>query len=102
MSSPPVNKKSFNLPFVSGKSFNIIMDGLLAAVTVLFRNKFKLGLSFVVKLSAKFTQTFSLRTIRLVISQVKLKQSVVQTLSLRYIKLGLIVREQLTSFSTFT
>lgn len=83
------NEKSFKIVSVSSKTYNLILSSFDFAVTFLFRIRNKIKITFLASLVSKVTQTFNLKKIKIVISQVKLIVSQTQTLNLKKIRLNI-------------
>lgn len=89
---PNINKKTYNLTVRTSKSFNIIIDGFIAAATLLFRIRDKIVITFIPSFISFNNLSLNMKRVRIIISPVKLIQKVTQTISLKTIKMIYIMK----------
>ncbi len=100
--TPNKNEKSFKLINKVSQSFNLIIANFDFVSTLLTIIRLRLRLTFVYTSVMKFVTTINLKRVRLIISQVKLIQSITQTINVKRIRLIMSSKAIMKAISTFS
>jgi len=97
-----INKKTFDVIVRTVKEFNVFLYGFAFATTLLFHIRNSIVIGYITQLITKWTVTFNLKRIRLIISKTSLIQKITQGISARTIKMTIAMRQRINLIAAVT